>query len=82
MSSFHLLRERGFFICINEDPWEHHFEAGNFIALEDITPERFDEIIRNHSFIKLSKKLPLEQWEVAEEKLLEIFSVYIELCSV
>jgi hypothetical protein len=80
MSSFHLLRENGFFICINDDPWEHHFEAGNFISLQNITADRFEEIIRHHSFLKLSKKIPLDQWDEANEKLLDVFSVYMELC--
>lgn len=65
-------QEAGFHITINTDPWEHHFGADNVVSLQEITATRFEDIIRNSPFIKLSKKVSLEQWDHAAEKLADI----------
>ena len=74
ISSFEYLKTKGFSICINEDQWEYHFETSNYLLLHTLTAYQFDEMICKKSFIKLSKKIPLEQWNDAEKNLLEIFS--------
>ena len=74
IQSFETLKTEGFSICINEDQWEHHFEITNYLPLHSLTAYQFEEIINRKPFIKLSKKISLEQWNSAEKKLLEIFS--------
>lgn len=80
IAAFPLLQQQQFFICINEDPWVHDFEEGNFISLEMITADRFKNIITDHPFCKLSKKINLDQWDNAIENLSAVFTVYMELC--
>jgi hypothetical protein len=80
--SFETLQARKFFLCINEDPWEHHFEAGNYQPLRELTASQFKEMIREKDFIKLSKKIPLQEWNDAEKNLLEIFSQLIQTLTV
>lgn len=75
--SFDLLKTNDFFVCIHEDQWEHHFETTNYQTLHAYTASGFEEITANKPFIKLSKKIPLEQWNDAEKNLLEIFSQLI-----
>lgn len=75
--SFDSLKTKDFSICINDDQWEHHFETTNYLPLQYITAVRFEEAISKRPFIKLSKKIPLEEWNEAENKLLEIFSQLI-----
>ena len=75
--SFDSLKTKDFSICINDDQWEHHFETTNYLPLQYITAVRFEEAISKSPFIKLSKKIPLEEWNEAENKLLEIFSQLI-----
>ena len=74
IQSFETLKTEGFSICINEDQWEHHFEITNYLPLHSLTAYQFEEMINRKPFIKLSKKISLEQWNSAEKKLLEIFS--------
>ncbi len=74
IQSFETLKTEGFSICINEDQWEHHFEITNYLPLHSLTSYQFEEMINRKPFIKLSKKISLEQWNSAEKKLLEIFS--------
>lgn len=76
-NAFELLQAQDFYICINTDPWEHHFETGNFQAIKDMNKADFEKIATPASFIKLSKKIPLQQWDNAEEKLLKIFETYV-----
>lgn len=75
--SFESLSIKGFSVCVNDDQWEHHFEADNYLPLHTFTAQGFEEIISKRDFIKLSKKIPLQQWNDAEKKLLEIFSQLI-----
>ena len=77
ITSFEHLQSLHFHICINEDEWQHHFETTNYLPLQYITAFRFEETIRKSPFIKLSKKIPLEEWNEAENKLIEIFSQLI-----
>lgn len=53
---------RNTYICINEDRWQHHFRADNYRLLEDAEPRAGD-------FIKLARRIPIDQWAEAEEKL-------------
>ncbi|MEP7374811.1 MAG: hypothetical protein ABI675_15550 [Chitinophagaceae bacterium] len=77
IDSFESLKGENFSVCINEDQWEHHFETTNYLPVHDLNGSQFREIIVKRSFIKLAKKIPLEQWNEVEKKLLEIFSQLI-----
>jgi len=75
--SFESLKTKDISICIHDDQWEHHFETTNYLPLQNVTVFQFAETIIKRPFIKLSKKIPLEEWNEAENKLLEIFSQLI-----
>jgi hypothetical protein len=77
IDSFESFKGGDFSVCVNEDQWEHHFEAGNYLPVSGFHPLQFEERIQKGSFIKLAKKIPLEQWNGVEKKLLEIFSQLI-----
>jgi hypothetical protein len=50
------------YICINKDKWEHHFEKDNYI----IANSEGVDIYLNHakrSFLKIAKKIPLKKWD-------------------
>ncbi|HKZ66156.1 MAG TPA: hypothetical protein VJ111_07370 [Chitinophagaceae bacterium] len=79
--SFESLNTKDFSVCINENQWEHHFETDNYLPLHTFTASGFEEIISKRSFIKLSKKISLKQWNDAEKNLLEIFSQLISALS-
>lgn len=55
-----------FFICISDDQWQHHFEISNFLPLKEIPAEEIKKI-QARSFIKLGKKIPLEQPDAVAE---------------
>jgi len=72
--SFEYLQQKKFCVCINKDQWEHHFDKDNYKAIAGMDPGEFEEITNKNSFIKLAKKIPLDQWKDADIKLAEIFS--------
>ena len=51
-----------FFIGINEDQWQHHFEESNFIPCMHITKEQQIKLLGENDFIKLALKFDLHQW--------------------
>lgn len=54
-----------FFICISDDPWQHHFEKDNYLPVESFREEEFKSIVKQQSFLKLAAKFPLQQWDDA-----------------
>lgn len=79
ISIYPLLKESGYYCSINEDQWEHHFEKDNYISLTEISATHFQNIITEKPFIKLANKIPLQQWDNAEEILLTYFKQIIEV---
>ncbi|MBS4044085.1 MAG: hypothetical protein KGZ59_09740 [Chitinophagaceae bacterium] len=57
------------FICINNDAWQHHFENNNMKKLDECRREELEHL----TFIKLSKKIPLQEWDNIEIFLQESF---------
>ncbi|MEO5564575.1 MAG: hypothetical protein ABIR18_14105 [Chitinophagaceae bacterium] len=79
IAAFKQLSKDDYFICINEDPWEHHFEAGNFVPLNALSLKQFEKIIRTHPFLKLSKKIPLTQWNNVRENVTQVFRQFLTI---
>src|SRR5690606_20944472 len=49
------------FFCINSSPWDYHYQPSNYIKLANIADEDLKRHIRDRDFVKISRKLPLEQ---------------------
>ena len=72
----HLLLEKEIFFCVNESPWEYHFGNENYLHMEEISEER---MMQNTSFIKLSKKLPVEKHNEIISVGVETFSLFMKI---
>jgi hypothetical protein len=82
ISSFDLLKEKEFFICIHEEQWQHHFESDNYIPISKWNKNNFEYKVNEGSFIKLANKIPLQKWDDAQEILLQYFKQIIEALTV
>jgi hypothetical protein len=51
-----------FYIGVNEDQWQHHFEENNFISVKEAGTDILNKSILGKDFIKLALKYELEQW--------------------
>ncbi len=73
------LQQNNYWICINEDVWQHHFGAENYIPVSSISFIRFKEILAQKRFIKIVKKIPIVQWDdfnlFAEKTFLEMLGL-------
>mgnify|MGYP007083302683 CR=1 FL=1 len=50
------------FICVHESQWQHHFEADNYRAVQQMAAEDLLQSIREKSFVKLAIPFPLQAW--------------------
>ncbi len=73
--NFEMLLNKNIFICVNDTPWEYHFDKDNYV---EITEEHI-EIIKTKLFIKLSKKIPLESYSSVPEFALSYFSTLLKV---
>jgi len=51
-----------FFIGVNENQWEHHFEANNFLPYLKFDKGALHQLFEQNDFIKLALKFELHQW--------------------
>jgi len=74
-------KQKDFFICINENEWEHDFQKSNFIKIND-TDENQLKIILGKNFLKVAKKIELNNWnnvpqflEISFEEIIEFIKI-------
>ena len=79
IDSYKVIREKGYFCYINDDQWEHHFEGDNYVLLSELNKNDFEKAVRGKSFVKLANKIPLQQWDDAEEILQGYFEEIIKI---
>lgn len=60
---------RGWYIGTGTDLWQHHFEKSNYIPVEDWDGHSVQQL----PFLKLAKKIPLEEWDDIEQFMLTHF---------
>ena len=67
------------FICINENQWQHHFEADNYAAVNKLSKDELECIALEKQFIKLAIKFPLHHRDAIPTMLNESFVEIINL---
>jgi len=68
-----------FYLCINEDEWEHHFDTGNYVSITEIIKEIFENYITEKSFTKLAVKTPITDLSNVSSMLLRYFREMISM---
>lgn len=58
-----VLQQDNYFICVNEDEWQHHYADDNYIAAAETDEEKMTQITTQSSFIKLSLQFSLSKWD-------------------
>lgn len=61
--NFIRLKNNGFYVCVNNDPWQHHFGEDYYLPVSGFSQEGFEEAMMEKSFVKLAKKYSLNDWE-------------------
>jgi hypothetical protein len=73
------LHGSGLFFCVNQSPWEYHFNQDNFISIKEKKEEELISLINSSSFLKLAAKYDLENLEQLPDKCVKDFIVFINL---
>lgn len=73
------LKQEGFFLCINEDPWEHHFGESNYMPIRKYTIEELTALIHTKKFIKLAGKLDLKEWNDCTKTMNKYFQLLTDV---
>ena len=68
----------GWSVCVQDDPWEHHFEANNFLPITSLPPEHWESIVQK-SFVKLARRYELQDWEKIIDKAVAAYAPLLEL---
>lgn len=55
------LPKEEFYFCINDDPWEHHFGASNYLPIREVNLDAIKAQIERNAFIKISDKIEISQ---------------------
>jgi hypothetical protein len=75
ISALPVFKPHDFFVCIHTEEWEHHFDPSNYTAIKDLDSFQWEKIIKEKSFIKIAKKYSLHQWDDADNKLSDDFTL-------
>jgi len=79
IQAYPVFRDNDFFICINKEQWEHHFDPSNYALVKNLSPMEWKKIISENSFIKIANKHPLHHWNDAVNKLAVDFKVLTDV---
>ena len=71
LSSYEQLCAGNYFVGINSDPWQHHFEETNYKEIKSFSIEAFEAILNEQPHIKIAARWPLQEWEQAAISLLK-----------
>ncbi len=79
LASFEELKQSGFYLCISDDPWQHHFGEDNYQPLHRLSTDEFNRLIAKKKFVKLALNYPLNRWGEVSEMLVERFTQIVRL---
>ncbi len=65
------------YIGVGADPWQHHFEKDNYIPMQDWNGYSVTKL----PFLKLAKKIPLQEWDDIENFMKSQFTKMLTILS-
>jgi hypothetical protein len=74
-----VLQQSNFFVCINNNEWQHHFEEDNYVPLHTLTIEEINTILTAQHFVKVAAKFSLHQWSTIDVLLEKCFTDLLQL---
>jgi len=63
VNCYEFLACNDYYLCTNDNPWEHYFKQDNFVSIEGVSREQFEAQIYTSYFLKISKKRDIEDIE-------------------
>lgn len=81
-ANFVALQQKGYSLCVHAGPWQHHFEADNYVPLVNYTAINFATTLQREPFVKIAKRISLDQWDAVPEFLEHHFIEMIALLQI
>ncbi len=63
LHAFKNLQENNYWICVNDHPWEHNFDTENYVPVNKLSFVEYEAMVTGKLFVKISKKMPVQQWD-------------------
>jgi hypothetical protein len=64
-SAFQALARQDYYLGINEDVWQHHFESSNYRKLSTLPKDEYEALLHQQPHIKIAARFPLSEWDAA-----------------
>ena len=77
--AYTVFKENDFFICINKEQWEHHFDPSNYANAKNLSQIEWEKVISENTFIKIANKHSLHQWDDVINNLAVDFKVLTDV---
>lgn len=71
-------KNEGYFICMEDDPWEHHFDETNFVSASKLSKQQY-AVLLEKPFLKIAKKMPLKEWNKVPGFINSVFNEITDL---
>jgi hypothetical protein len=59
-----------FYLCTSNDEWQHEVNRENYLRMDQVDEREFLRLAQATEFLKITAKIPLDQWDRAPELLL------------
>ena len=73
--NYNNLLRKDIYICVNDNPWQYHYEKDNYIRVDALSEKKLKTILRKNNFIKLSRKIDLKSYKKLPMFAKETFSI-------
>lgn len=73
-----IIQSKDLYFCINQHPWEYHYQKDNYLIINDINLQDIHSQIDNYGFIKLSNFIPVDLWSEYKSFTLASFARFLK----
>lgn len=78
-SSFTKLALTGFQVYVQEDPWEHDFENGNYRFIDTLSLDEWKTLISRNDFVKIAKPFVIGHWGKIITEVVEAYATLLNI---
>lgn len=78
-SSYTKLADAGFQVYVQEDPWEHDFENGNYCFIDTLSLDEWKTLVSRNDFIKVAKPFVIGHWGKIITDVVEAYAALLNI---
>ncbi|HLG35156.1 MAG TPA: hypothetical protein VI757_09770 [Bacteroidia bacterium] len=82
LTNLNELEGKEFYFCVNSTPWQYHYNADNYLFLDDLLKDGGSMINKQFSernFVKLSHRIKISEWNNVSKKCAETFQLLMNI---